>query len=46
MFKNGYNFESLGECMDDYEALRRAKNCHPSFKVDGCAYCCPIIHKH
>ena len=33
----------LGYCYSDEEALRRAKQYY--LDADGCAYCCPSIHK-
>ncbi len=46
MFKNGNNFEYLGDLSSEYDALRRAKVYHPLWQIDGCAYCCPSIHNH
>lgn len=33
----------LGWCVDDFDALAKAKNFTPY--ADGCYYCCPAIHK-
>ncbi len=33
----------LGYCNSDEEALRKAKQYYSD--ADGCAYCCPSIHK-
>lgn len=33
----------LGYCYSDEEALRKAKQYYSD--ADGCAYCCPSIHK-
>ena len=42
----GFNFEFLGSFQSDKEAENCAKRKHPEFKIDGCSYCCPAIHKH
>lgn len=34
---------SLGYCHDDFEALMKARQCFA--KADGCAFCCPGIHR-
>lgn len=45
MYKVGSNFELLGAFSNEIEAVKYAKAKHPSFKIDGCAYCCPRAHK-
>ena len=45
IYKNGNNFEYLGSYSNDYDALRHAKIKHPNLEIDGCAYCCSLIHK-
>lgn len=44
-YKSGFNFELLGAFSNELEAVRCAKIKHPSFRIDGCAYCCPNAHK-
>lgn len=44
--KNGFNFELLGAFSNELEAVKYARIKHPSFKIDGCAYCCPNAHKN
>lgn len=39
------NREYLGVYGSDHEALRAAKSKHPTWRIDGCAICCPDIHK-
>lgn len=38
------NRKDLGYCSSDEEALRKARQYYTS--ADGCAYCCPRIHRH
>lgn len=45
MYKAGSNFELLGAFSNEIDAVKYAKAKHPSFKIDGCAYCCPRAHK-
>ena len=45
MYKSGYNFELLGAFSNELEAVRYARIKHPTFKIDGCAYCCPAAHR-
>ena len=45
-YKSGFNFELLGAFQSEVDAANYAKRRHPDFKIDGCSYCCPIIHKH
>lgn len=44
-FMQGDNFELLGLFSNEIDALSYAKNKYPYMKIDGCAYCCPNIHK-
>ena len=44
MFKSGYNFELLGAFSNEMEAVSYARMKHPTFRIDGCAYCCPDAH--
>lgn len=39
------NREYLGVYWSDQEALRAAKSKHSTWRIDGCAICCPEIHK-
>lgn len=45
MYKAGSSFELLGAFSNEIDAVKYAKAKHPSFKIDGCAYCCPRAHK-
>lgn len=45
MYKAGSNFELLGAFSNEIDAVKYAKAKHPSFKIDGCAYCCLRAHK-
>lgn len=45
MYKSGYNFELLGAFSNEIEAVRYARMKHPTFRIDGCAYCCPAAHR-
>lgn len=45
MYKSGYNFELLGAFSNELEAVRYARIKHPTFKIDGCAYCCSTAHR-
>ena len=45
-YKNGKNFELLGAFSSDINAANCAKRKHPTFKIDGCSYCCKSIHRH
>ncbi len=38
-----YHCQYLGEFSSDYSALEVAKRYYTN--VDGCAYCCPLIHR-
>lgn len=46
-YNNGNNFICLGVHNNDFEALAAAKKRFSSnaHEIDGCAHCCPIIHK-
>lgn len=45
MYNNGFNFELLGAFYNEIDAAKYAKQKHPNFKIDGCVYCCPNIHR-
>lgn len=45
MFKSGHNFELLGSFINEQAAVKYAKQKHPTFRIDGCAYCCPNAHR-
>lgn len=45
MYNSGFNFELLGAFSNEIDAVRYARMKHPTFKIDGCAYCCPIAHR-
>lgn len=40
---SSYHLQYLGNYNDDNSALREARRYYSN--VDGCIYCCPIIHK-
>lgn len=44
-YKTGFNFELLGAFWNENDAVRFAKQRHPNFRIDGCAYCCPNAHR-
>ena len=46
-YTDGNNFIRLGVYNNDFDALAAAKNRFPSnaHEIDGCAHCCPSIHK-
>lgn len=39
------NLELLGAFSNELEAVRYARIKHPTFKIDGCAYCCSAAHR-
>lgn len=45
MYKKGYNFEMLGAFNNEIAAVKYAKIKHPTFKIDGCAYCCSAANR-
>lgn len=44
-YKSGFNFDFLGAFENEVSALNYAKKHYPSFRIDGCAYCCKNIHR-
>jgi hypothetical protein len=46
-YKDGNNFIYIGYFGSDINALNACKQRFPSnaYEIDGCAYCCPSIHK-
>lgn len=44
-YRNGFNFELLGAFWNENDAVRFAKQRHPNFRIDGCAYCCSNAHR-
>jgi len=44
-FKSGSNFEFLGTFSNEIDAVKYAKQKYSTFKIDGCAYCCPKAHR-
>lgn len=40
---NKSHMQYLGDFQDDFSALQEAKRYYSN--VDGCAYCCPLIHR-
>lgn len=45
MYNSGYNFELLGSFLSEYDAMRTAKEKHPTMKLDGCVFCFKNIHR-
>lgn len=45
-YKSGFNFKLLGAFSNEIEAARYARLKYPTFKIDGCAYCCPAAHRN
>ena len=45
MYRAGYNFELLGAFNNEIEAVKYARIKHPTFTIDGCAYCCPAANR-
>lgn len=43
----GNNFIYIGDFVSDIEALQETQKKFPTKKneIDGCAHCCPVIHK-
>ncbi len=46
-YKDDGNFTYIGYCTTEQQALNESKNLFPTIsdKIDGCAHCCPSIHK-
>ena len=45
LYKSRFNFEFLSAFSNEIDAVKEAKRRHPTWKVDGCAYCCPKANK-
>lgn len=44
-YRSGFNFELLGAYCNENDAVKYAKQKYPNFRIDGCAYCCPNVHR-
>lgn len=38
------NQEYLGEHPDSFSAIKKAQELHPTWRINGCYWCCPESH--